>query len=454
MPKPANDFGAVEIGAERLQGDLALPDIAAKGLVIFAHGSGSGRFSPRNRHVAEGLRESGLATLLLDLLTPQEERDRANVFDINLLAHRLISATLWAHSNGTIAHLPVGYFGASTGAGAALVAAAALGGDVSAVVSRGGRPDLAAGALGEVHAPTLLIVGGNDGPVIDLNQQTLEKLQARKSLVIVPGAGHLFEEAGTLDEVTDLAAEWFLDFLPARSRLPTEFPQFEDRRQAGSLLAAALRRFRHDDPVVLALPRGGVPVAYEVAEALGASLDVILVRKMGAPGHSEYAIGAVVDGSEPQLVLNDEAIRTLGVSNAYIEAEKGRQLSEIERRRKLYRQGRPAIPVKGRTVLVVDDGIATGATVKAALEALSRAGAGRTILAVPVASTQALAELTPLADEVVCLASPTPFHAVGLHYLDFEQISDEQVIELLRRTEGRTSPLRPKHVSPSATRHS
>lgn len=453
MPRPANDFGAVEIGPERLQGDLALPDIAAKGLVIFAHGSGSGRFSPRNRHVAEGLRKSGLATLLLDLLTPQEELDRANVFDINLLAQRLISATLWAHTNETVAHLPVGYFGASTGAGAALVAAATLDRDVAAVVSRGGRPDLAADALAEIHAPTLLIVGGNDRPVIDLNQQALEKLRARKSLVIVPGAGHLFEEAGTLDEVTDLAAEWFLDFLPARSAVPTEFPQFEDRRQAGGLLAADLRRFRHDDPVVLALPRGGVPIAYEIAEALGAPLDVILVRKIGAPGHSEYAIGAVVDGTEPQLVLNDEAIRTLRVSNAYVATEKDHQLSEIERRRKLYRQGRPAIPVKGRTVLVVDDGIATGATVKAALVSLSRAGAGRMILAVPVASTQALTELAPLADQIVCLASPTPFQAVGLHYLDFEQVSDDQVVELLRRAEGRHSPVHPQRLSPNAARY-
>src|SRR5947208_544499 len=152
MPKRSSQTRTVEIGPDRLQGDFGLPDVAAKGLVIFAHGSGSGRFSPRNRSVAEGLRQAGLATLLLDLLTPLQERDRSNVFDIELLANRLGSATLWAQSNAETAHLPIGYFGASTGAGAALVAAAGLGADVAAVVSRGGRPDLAGGALGRVRA--------------------------------------------------------------------------------------------------------------------------------------------------------------------------------------------------------------------------------------------------------------------------------------------------------------
>lgn len=212
-PAPAET--EMRVGTEGLLALLGLPAGPAAGLVIFAHGSGSGRLSPRNRHVAEGLRAAGLATLLLDLLTEAEERDRANVFDIALLAGRLLSATDWAAGQEALARLPVGYFGASTGAGAALVAAAEAGAAVGAVVSRGGRPDLAGAALERVVAPTLLIVGGEDPVVADLNRAALARLPGRKSLVIVPGATHLFEEPGTLDQVVALARAWFLDFLPA-----------------------------------------------------------------------------------------------------------------------------------------------------------------------------------------------------------------------------------------------
>jgi putative phosphoribosyl transferase len=339
--------------------------------------------------------------------------------------------------------LPIGYFGASTGAGAALVAAAALGNDIAAVVSRGGRPDLAGPALPRVTAPTLLVVGGNDGPVIDLNRMAMRQLTGRKSMVIVPGAGHLFEEPGTLDEVAELAAEWFIDFLPPQLAMPTEFPQFADRREAGRHLATALRRFGAENPVVLALPRGGVPVAHEVAQALDAPLDVILVRKIGAPGHPELGLGAVVDGHDPQTVLNDDVMRALHPPQTYIEDERDRQLAEIERRRELYRLGRDAIPLKDRVVIVVDDGVATGGTVKAVLRALSRAGTARTILAIPVAPIDVLHELEELADQVVCLASPTPFHAVGLHYRDFEQTDDAEVIALLSRATQHRNGLYP-----------
>jgi putative phosphoribosyl transferase len=183
--------------------------------VIFAHGSGSGRLSPRNNHVASALAKAGLATLLLDLLTPGEEHDRANVFDIPLLASRLILATEWASQRPDTKALRVGYFGASTGAGAALVAAAGAPDLVRAVVSRGGRPDLAGEKLSLVRAPTLLIVGGHDAPVIELNHQAQDRLRCKTELVIVPGASHLFEEAGTLDVVVQHAKRWFLAHLAA-----------------------------------------------------------------------------------------------------------------------------------------------------------------------------------------------------------------------------------------------
>jgi putative phosphoribosyl transferase len=191
-----------------LTGDLAAP-AEATGVVVFAHGSGSSRHSPRNRQVAARLNRAGLATLLLDLLTPQEELDRRNVFDIPLLAGRLLAATAWAKEQPELRSLPIGYFGASTGAGAALWAAAEAGDRISAVVSRGGRPDLAAPRLADVRASVLLIVGSRDPVVVDLNRQALAQLRGEAQLAIVPGATHLFEEPGALDEVAHLAADWF-----------------------------------------------------------------------------------------------------------------------------------------------------------------------------------------------------------------------------------------------------
>jgi putative phosphoribosyl transferase len=208
MPGTALLLREIAIGPLDLRGIWSLPPQPA-GTVIFAHGSGSGRLSPRNNHVARELNRAGFATLLLDLLTPAEEGDRARVFDIPLLAARLGEATGWVMAQDETSGLPIGYFGASTGGGAALLAAADQGGDVAAVVSRGGRPDLAGEALARVHAPTLLIVGSRDHTVLDLNAAALTKLHCKKSLEVVAGATHLFEEPGTLDEVVRLATAWF-----------------------------------------------------------------------------------------------------------------------------------------------------------------------------------------------------------------------------------------------------
>jgi putative phosphoribosyl transferase len=197
----------------RVTGDLRLPD-AASGLVIFAHGSGSSRLSPRNRQVAEALNEAGLATLLFDLLTTGEELDRAKVFDIALLAERLLAVTRWAEGEAELQRLPISYFGASTGAAAALRAAAQLGDGIRAVVSRGGRPDLAAESLEDVASPTLLIVGGADWQVLELNEAAARLLRCEHEVAIVPGATHLFEEPGALERVADLAAEWFARHSP------------------------------------------------------------------------------------------------------------------------------------------------------------------------------------------------------------------------------------------------
>ena len=202
----------VHIGAQHLPGQLTIP-AQADGLVVFAHGSGSSRLSPRNNAVAEALNGRGLGTLLFDLLTDEEARDRANVFDIPLLGGRVAEAVRWALENADDCP-PIGLFGASTGAAAALVAAAEMPGSVAAVVSRGGRPDLAESVLDRVQAPTLFIVGGEDRDVLALNQRALQTLAGEKLLRVVPGATHLFEEPGALEQVIEHAGDWFETHLP------------------------------------------------------------------------------------------------------------------------------------------------------------------------------------------------------------------------------------------------
>lgn len=206
---------------------------------------------------------------------------------------------------------------------------------------------------------------------------------------------------------------------------------FADRRDAGRRLAAELLPRHYADPVVLALPRGGVPVGFEVARALGAPLDVLLVRKIGAPGQPELGVGAVVDGAEPQIVLDDDLVRLVAPPPGYLEQEIERQLSEIERRRKLYAGARPPLSVAGRTAIVVDDGIATGGTARAALRAIRRIGPRRIVLAVPVVSEDIVDALANEADEVVAVSRPARLYAVGAHYEDFAQTSDDEVIRLL-----------------------
>jgi putative phosphoribosyl transferase len=206
---------------------------------------------------------------------------------------------------------------------------------------------------------------------------------------------------------------------------------FRDRTEAGEALADALAGLSLANPVVLALPRGGVPVAVPVARRLHAPLDLILVRKIGAPGHEELAVGAVVDGPVHETVFNAGVLRMLGLQEADFAAAIDRKLAEIETRRATYLGGAAPVPVEGRTAIVVDDGIATGATVKAALLGLKRRHPASVILAVPVAPADTLSELEPLVDRVVCLDVPEEFYAVGVHYRDFPQVEDSEVIALL-----------------------
>jgi predicted phosphoribosyltransferase len=218
---------------------------------------------------------------------------------------------------------------------------------------------------------------------------------------------------------------------------------WKNRTQAGSQLAAKLLHFKEQDPVVLALPRGGVPVGFEVARALGAPLDLILVRKIGVPFQPELAMGAVVDGERTDIVINEEVLEAVGLSEDDVRKRAKREVEEIERRRKLYLGGRERVTVRGHTALVVDDGIATGATMRAALRAVRRREPSHLVLAVPVAPPETVDLLRREVDEVVCLATPSQFGAIGRFYTDFRQVEDDEVREFL----DRSAPVREEPVA-------
>ncbi len=215
---------------------------------------------------------------------------------------------------------------------------------------------------------------------------------------------------------------------------------FADRRAAGRALAKALAARHLTAPVVLALPRGGVPVAAEIASALGAPLDIVLVRKIGVPLQRELAVAAVVDGGEPEVVVNEDVAELAGITAEYVGASVKQELEEIERRRKAYLQGRARVPLEGRTVILVDDGIATGASVRAALRGLRRKAPKALILAVPVAPAETIEALRNEVDAIVCLRMPDPFFAIGMHYADFRQVNDEEVIRLLAEQRDERTP--------------
>lgn len=418
-------------GPHTLHGTLCLP-ADPRGVVLFAHGSGSSRHSPRNQYVAEVLQQAGFATLLMDLLDEGEANDRHKVFDTELLADRLLEAMSWLAENPATANVPVGLFGASTGAGAAFIAAARRPEAVRAIVSRGGRPDLAGDYLAAVQAPTLLIVGGLDEQVAQLNDWAARHLRAACQLAVIPGATHLFPEPGALEEVATLARDWFRRHLAEESTKPVE--GFRDRAEAGRLLAERLRDRPLTQPLVLGIPRGGVVTGAALAKELGAELDVVLARKLRTPWHAELAMGALSE--EGEVIWNPQVLSDAGVPPDYAEGEIARQTAEIERRKRMVRAVRPAAAMAGRSVILTDDGIATGATLMAALHVVRHHRPREIIVAVPVAPPAAVQALKNEGVEVVCLLAPIDFRAVGEFYEDFEPVEDAQVLELLRQSLG------------------
>lgn len=437
-----------------LEGDLVVPP-NAKAIVIFAHGAGSSRHSSRNQYVAQTLNEAGFATLLVDLLTSEEkvidEKTRHVRFDVDLLSRRFQFVTSWVQQYQETCHLQIGYFGSSTGAAAALIAAAKVRNAVRSIVSRGGRPDLVGDTtLSQVASPVLFIVGRNDSSIIAVTADAMKRLACsnQKTVAVIPGAGHLFEEKGKMEEVARVAANWFestlgnekpfesvyvqksVGYLALREKLGLKL-RFSDRAAAASMLASALRRYDNkDDVTVIGIPRGGVIIADVISKRLHSDFDIVFPRRLAAPENPEGAIGAMMqDGS---VYLDEDIVQALNVSAEYLEMEKGRQRIEINRRLALYRPGARPYRISSRTVILADDGAATGSTIIAAARWIRGLKPHRLIIALPVAPKRIMPLLKKEADCVEALRTPSDFETVAQYYHNFEDITEEQVIQIAK----------------------
>lgn len=447
--------------SEELEGDLAIP-LGSQAIVLFAHGNGSSRHSVRNQFVSSVLNNRGIATLLVDLLNKEEKRmdkvTRHHRYNVELLARRFLAITDWLSRQHETRNLEIGYFGSSTGAAAALIAAARAVDLVKAIVTRGGRTDLAyESTLRQVKAPTLFIVGGNDNPVIAMNKRALELLinMEAKELAIIPSATHLFEESGKMEEVAQITADWFECYLlrTSKNKFYNRYTRisksgflsslrekhifqvkFKDRLAAGEMLSSVLGKYKNpqDQITVIGIARGGVLVANPVAEKLNADFDVIVPRKLRSPYNSEDAIGAIMhDGS---LYLNTSTAQAgKDISNEYIEMEKLEQKKEIDRRLTVYRPSRREYKLRHRTVIIVDDGIATGATMIATARWIRKQEPKRLIVASPVASKQAIKHLKDEVDQIEVIRNPSEFGVVEQFYQEFATVTDDQIVQIANK---------------------
>jgi predicted phosphoribosyltransferase len=424
---------SVQVGGNELRGSLGVPQ-GPVGLVIFA--------GTREQYVAEALRARGLATLVVGLELDDSER-----YDIDLLASRLIGVTDWMLEYSNMSHLPLGYFGAGTGAAAVLAAAAQRPDSVRAIALSNGRADLAGSALPLVRAPTLLVAPGNHENSLEIDRAAIEQMTTTTQLAIIPGASARFDEPGALDEVVQLSAEWLLDHFASAVSEPANRRgswgrQFRDRRAAGASLAQMLAHHADEHALVFGLPPGGVVVADEIAKLLDAPLDVWLVRKIGMPLQPDLGMGALAEGAA--LVFDPTIVKWSGATSDDLKSLVHRKADEIRRRARLYRGDAVAPDVHGKVVILVDDGIATGGTLRAAIRGARRRGAQRVIVAAPVAAAEALASLREEADELVCLAAPRHLNAVGAWYQDFRQPPDEEVVAILAAARERAGSRKPR----------
>jgi putative phosphoribosyl transferase len=442
------------ITGDKLEGDLCIPH-GANAIVLFAHGSGSSKYSTRNRYVAQELNNAGFGTLLVDLLTQKEKDIDSNTrhlrFDIMLLASRIESVTNWLIQEPRTQNLSIGYFGSSTGAAAALIHASTSKKIVKAIVSRGGRLDLAEGWIEAVSTPTLLIVGGCDINVIGINKRAINQLThaEAKELVVIPGAGHLFEETGKIEEVAKAAVNWFESYLlrngkSFRSRYSHEYERFlsgftmkqifqlkfKDRAAAGEMLSELLSKYKNEAPMVIGIARGGIVVADMIARKLSAEFDIVVSRRLRSPINSENPVGAIMqDGS---VYLDNSLIQSLNLSNEYLQSEKLEQKKEIDRILALYRPETKQYRIKHKIVILADDGAATGASILVAARWIRKLQPKKLVIAVPVASSQAIRMLQEEADDFEIIRRPSNFESVEQFYLDFSPVPDQRIMQIVR----------------------
>jgi predicted phosphoribosyltransferase/dienelactone hydrolase len=436
----------------RLAGNLYLPAGAGPfACIVFVHGLGSGKDSPRNVVIAARLVDAGIAAVLFDL-SGHGESDPDPREGIEAFVEDLDAVFDWASARPEIDPERIGVAGSSLGGVVALDTARRQLIHPAALVLR--APPAEGRQFVHVEVPVLVIAGGRDPLLSQIRNATA--MSEWTTLSVVDGAGHLFEEPGTLEQAVAETVDWFKGHLsgtPEPSMRDTggggltmentpeateaifalrkPVQRYPDRVDAGRTLGACLEQYKGRDVLVLGIPRGGVPVAAEVARALGADLDVIVARKLGAPGQPELAIGAVT--SNGGRFLNQEVIEGIGVTDEYLQEVTAAEIAEAHRREEKFRAGRPAARIRDRIVIVVDDGLATGATMRASVRSVRKHEPARLVVAVPVGSRDACAVLRQEADEMVCLYEPAPFWAVGLYYENFEPTLDDEVAEILQK---------------------
>lgn len=405
--------------------------------VIFVHGLGSSKASPRNSVIAAHLLDAGIAAILFDLSGHGESSDDPRGQEAFL--DDLVAVFQWALAHPQLDPARLAIAGSSFGAVVATEAVRRGRVRPATMVLR--APPLSSDSWKALDVPSLVLVGSADPLLSEIRDGAAQCSFATTS--IVEGAGHLFEEPGTLEQALDRTVEWFLVKLglkedppwgepvaPVARRAPDYGPHFRDRRDAGRQLGERLvEAYGGQDVIVLGIPRGGVPVADEIAKRLDADLDVVVARKLGAPGYPELAIGAVT--ANGGRFLNENVIRELAVSKRYLEEETAEQREEARRRETQFRKGRPAGVFSGRVVIIADDGLATGATMRASVRSVRAGGPLKIVVAVPVGSTEACSALGDEVDDVVCLYQPEPFLAVGYYYEQFGQTEDAEVQQIL-----------------------
>ncbi len=400
-----------------------------RSVVIFAHGLNSSKESSRNLYIAEALVERGVCCFLLDFSGHGESEGEISDVTVEQFVHDLDAALEYIKHIKEIDPMRVGICGSSMGGTAALVRAS-TDGCIKALALRSAPVEGYYQYARQVRIPVLIVQGDAD-PIMRESIILYGNLIVEKKLVLIKGADHLYSKEEHLKRAREAIVQWFVEKLCSEN---TGSRIFKDRRDAGVQLALRLKDYKdREGVIVLALPRGGVVTGYEVASYLNCPLDVIIIRKLGFPGNPELAIGAV---SETGTVILNESMISTGVPGEYIEEEISRQKTEIKKRANLYRKGQGIPDLGGKIVVIVDDGIATGATMKAAISTLKKEDIEKLVVALPVAPPETAGKLRQMVDELICLETPYGFMAVGSYYQDFNQVSDEEVVEILKGAKG------------------